>query len=193
MPCYGISIYPKKGGTDMSEGLILVNTGDGKGKTTAALGVALRSAGCGRKVLILQFIKSGANYGELAGIALLPTVEIRSMGKGFIFHKQEESEEKMKEHQAAAKEAWAMVEQEVQSGQWDLIILDEINYAIHYGLVDVETVVDLLKRKPENLDMILTGRNARPEIIELAHTVTEMKVIKHAYQQGIKAKRGIEF
>ena len=177
----------------MGEGLILVNTGDGKGKTTAALGVALRSAGCGRKVLILQFIKSGANYGELAGIDLLPTVEIRSMGKGFIFHKQGESEEKMKEHQAAAKEAWAMVEEEVQSGNWDLIILDEINYAIHYGLVDVETVVNLLKRKPADLDMILTGRNARPEIIELAHTVTEMKVIKHAYQQGIKAKRGIEF
>ena len=110
----------------MGEGLILVNTGDGKGKTTAALGVALRSAGCGRKVLILQFIKSGANYGELAGIALLPTVEIRSMGKGFIFHKQDESEEKMKEHQQAAKEAWAMVETEVKSGQWDLIILDEI-------------------------------------------------------------------
>ena len=115
------------------------------------------------------------------------------MGKGFIFHKQEESEEKMKEHQQAAKEAWAMVEHEVKSGQWDLIILDEINYAILYGLVDVETVVNLLKTKPENLDMILTGRNARPEIIELAHTVTEMKVIKHAYQQGIKAKRGIEF
>ena len=177
----------------MGEGLILVNTGDGKGKTTAALGVALRSAGCGRKVLILQFIKSGANYGELAGIDLLPTVEIRSMGKGFIFHKQEESEEKMKEHQQAAKEAWAMVEREVKSGQWDLIILDEINYAIHYGLVGVETVVNLLKAKPENLDMILTGRNAHPEIIELAHTVTEMKVINHAYQQGIKAKRGIEF
>ena len=115
------------------------------------------------------------------------------MGKGFIFHKQEESEEKMKEHQLAAKEAWGMVEKEVKSGQWDLIILDEINYAIHYGLVDVGTVVNLLKTKPENLDMILTGRNARPEIIELAHTVTEMKVIKHAYQQGIKAKRGIEF
>ena len=94
----------------MAEGLILVNTGEGKGKTTAALGVALRSAGCGRKVLILQFIKSGANYGELAGIDLLPTVEIRSMGKGFIFHKQEESEQKMKEHQKAAKEAWARVE-----------------------------------------------------------------------------------
>ena len=177
----------------MAEGLILVNTGEGKGKTTAALGVALRSAGCGRKVLILQFIKSGANYGELAGIDLLPTVEIRSMGKGFIFHKQEESEEKMKEHQQAAKEAWAMVEREVQSDAWDLIILDEINYAIHYGLVDVETVVHLLQHKPERLDMILTGRNAKPEIIELAHKVTEMKVVKHAYQQGIKAKRGIEF
>lgn len=189
----GFPYIQRKVERQMGEGLILVNTGDGKGKTTAALGVALRSAGCGRKVLILQFIKSGANYGELAGIALLPTVEIRSMGKGFIFHKQEESEEKMKEHQQAAKEAWAMVEAEVKSGQWDLIILDEINYAIHYGLVDVETVVNLLKTKPENLDMILTGRNARPEIIELAHTVTEMKVIKHAYQQGIKAKRGIEF
>ena len=189
----GFPYIQRKVERQMGEGLILVNTGDGKGKTTAALGVALRSAGCGRKVLILQFIKSGANYGELAGIALLPTVEIRSMGKGFIFHKKEESEEKMKEHQQAAKEAWAMVEAEVKSGQWDLIILDEINYAIHYGLVDVETVVNLLKTKPENLDMILTGRNARPEIIELAHTVTEMKVIKHAYQQGIKAKRGIEF
>lgn len=189
----GFPYIQRKVERQMGEGLILVNTGDGKGKTTAALGVALRSAGCGRKVLILQFIKSGANYGELAGIDLLPTVEIRSMGKGFIFHKQEESEEKMKEHQAAAKEAWAMVETEVKSGQWDLIILDEINYAIHYGLVDVETVVNLLKTKSESLDMILTGRNARPEIIELAHTVTEMKVIKHAYQQGIKAKRGIEF
>lgn len=189
----GFPYIQRKVERQMGEGLILVNTGDGKGKTTAALGVALRSAGCGRKVLILQFIKSGANYGELAGIALLPTVEIRSMGKGFIFHKQDESEEKMKEHQQAAKEAWTMVETEVKSGQWDLIILDEINYAIHYGLVDVETVVNLLKTKPENLDMILTGRNARPEIIELAHTVTEMKVIKHAYQQGIKAKRGIEF
>ena len=86
-----------------------------------------------------------------------------------------------------------MVEREVQSDAWDLIILDEINYAIHYGLVDVETVVQLLQHKPERLDMILTGRNAKPEIIEIAHTVTEMKVVKHAYQQGIKAKRGIEF
>lgn len=175
-------------------GLILVNTGDGKGKTTAALGVALRAVGNGMKVLILQFIKGGAGYGELDGIAKLgDLIEIRPMGNGFIYHRQQRNEAEIKAHQEAAKEAWRMLEEEVQSGNWDLIIMDELNYAMAYDLVDVPTVVHMLQHKPESLHVILTGRNAPQEIIELADTVTEMKVVKHAYQKGIKAAKGIEF
>ncbi|KGF48165.1 cob(I)yrinic acid a c-diamide adenosyltransferase [Veillonella montpellierensis DNF00314] len=180
----------------MSErGLILINTGDGKGKTTAALGVALRAVGQNKKVLILQFIKGGQNYGELNAIKrLAPQIEIRPMGKGFIFHNKDNvSTAELNEHKKAADEAWNMLKNEVNSDEWDLIILDEINYAMHYGLVSAESVIHLLKNKPERLDMILTGRNAPEEIIALADTVTEMKVVKHAYQKGIKAKRGIEF
>lgn len=175
-------------------GLILVNTGNGKGKTTAALGVALRAVGNDMKVLILQFIKGGSAYGELKGISRLgDNIEIRPMGNGFIYHKPGQSKEAMIAHQKAAKEAWHMLETEVLSDKWDLVILDEINYAIDYDLVPVDTVVDLLKCKPARLHMILTGRNAKDKIIELADTVTEMREIKHAYKQGIKAAKGIEF
>lgn len=178
----------------MERGLILVNTGDGKGKTTAALGVALRAVGNGFKVLILQFIKSGNAYGELKGIEKLgENIEIRPMGKGFMYHKQEQTPEKIAAHHKAAEEAWAMLKEEVNSDKWDLIIMDEINYAMGFGLVAVEDVVNMLKHKPERLHVILTGRNAPEEIIDLADTVTEMKVIKHAYQKGIKAAKGIEF
>lgn len=177
----------------MGKGLILVNTGNGKGKTTAALGVALRAVGNGLRVLILQFIKGGQSYGELKALSQLDNVEIRPMGKGFIFHKQEQTEEKQRAHQEAAKQAWAMLLEEVHFGNWDLIVMDEINYAVKYGLIDVASVVDMLQQKPEDLHVILTGRDAAPEVIELAHTVTEMQVVKHAYQAGIKAERGIEF
>jgi len=175
-------------------GLILVNTGNGKGKTTAALGVALRAAGNDMQVLILQFIKGGSTYGELKGIACLGNnIEIRPMGNGFIYHKPGQSEAAMAAHQKAAAEAWQMLEEEVLSDRWDLIVLDEINYAIAYELVAVETVVSLLERKPKRLHMILTGRNAKEEIIEIADTVTEMREVKHAYKAGIRAAKGIEF
>lgn len=176
-------------------GLILVNTGNGKGKTTAAFGVALRAVGQGLKVLILQFIKSGNGYGELAGIAKLgDNVEIRSMGKGFIYYKRDEiSPEELDRHKKAAQEAWRTLVNEVNSDKWDLIIMDEINNAINYELIDVQSVVDVLQHKPKRLHVILTGRYAKPEIIELADTVTEMKVVKHAYEKGIKAAKGIEF
>lgn len=177
---------------DTDRGLLLINTGDGKGKTTAAIGTAVRAAGNGFKVLFLQFIKSGAGYGELGSLEKLG-VDVRSMGKGFIYHNQKEDEEKMRLHQEAAKEAWTMVESEVASDAWDMVVLDEVNYAIKFGLLDVEKVVSLVTNRPSRLHMILTGRDARPELVELADTVTEMKVVKHAYQQGIKAKRGIEF
>lgn len=178
-------------------GLILVNTGDGKGKTTASLGVALRAVGNGFRVLILQFIKGGSSYGELKAIAALQKagmpIEIRPMGKGFIFHNKETSEADLQAHQKAAREAWQMLTDEVMSDTWDLIIFDEINYAVKFGLLPVEQVVDLLQAKPERLHVVLTGRDAKPEIIAMADTVTEMRVVKHAYQKGIKAARGIEF
>ena len=176
-------------------GLILVNTGNGKGKTTAALGVALRAAGQGFKVLILQFIKSGNGYGELSGLAKLgDNVEIRSMGKGFIYYKRDEiSLAELDRHRKAAQKAWRTLVDEVNSDRWDLIIMDEINNAINYELIDVQSVVDMLQHKPERLHVILTGRYVKPEIIELADTVTEMKVVKHAYEKGIKAAKGIEF
>ena len=174
-------------------GLLLINTGAGKGKTTAALGTALRAAGDGLKVLFLQFIKSGETYGEIKAAKLLPNLEIRPMGKGFIYHNQEVTEEKLKAHQEAAKEAWAMLEKEVLSDRWDLVVLDEVNYAIHFGLVSVDKVLDLLKKRPRRLHVILTGRCAPEELVALADTVTEMKLVKHAYQKGIKAVRGIEF
>lgn len=180
----------------MSErGLILVNTGNGKGKTTAALGVALRAVGQGLKVLILQFIKSGNGYGELAGLAKLGSqVEIRSMGHGFIYYKRDVvSPEELAQHKVAAQEAWSTLVDEVNSDHWDLIIMDEINNAINYELIDVNSVVHMLKSKPRRLHVILTGRYAKPEIIEIADTVTEMKIVKHAYEQGIKAAKGIEF
>lgn len=176
-------------------GLILVNTGNGKGKTTAALGVVLRAVGQGFKVLILQFIKSGNGYGELAGLAKLgDQVEIRSMGKGFIYYKRDEvGEAELSRHKEAAQVAWRTLVEEVNSDKWDLIVMDEINNAINYELIDVHSVVEMLKNKPKRLRVVLTGRYAKPEIIDMADTVTEMKVVKHAYEKGIKAAKGIEF
>ena len=176
-------------------GLILVNTGNGKGKTTAALGVVLRAVGQGFKVLILQFIKSGNGYGELSGLAKLgDQVEIRSMGKGFIYYKRDEvGEAELSRHKEAAQVAWRTLVEEVNSDKWDLIVMDEINNAINYELIDVNSVVEMLKNKPKRLHVVLTGRYAKPEIIDMADTVTEMKVVKHAYEKGIKAAKGIEF
>ena len=176
-------------------GVILVNTGNGKGKTTAALGVVLRAVGQGFKVLILQFIKSGNGYGELAGLAKLgDQVEIRSMGKGFIYYNRNEvGEAELARHKEAAQAAWRTLVEEVNSDKWDLIVMDEINNAINYELIDVNSVVEMLKNKPKRLHVVLTGRYAKPEIIDMADTVTEMKVVKHAYEKGIKAAKGIEF
>ena len=116
------------------------------------------------------------------------------MGKGFIYYKKNDvTAETLAVHKHAAQEAWHMLIDEVNSDQWDLIVMDEINNAVNYELIDVNDVVTMLKNKPRRLHVILTGRYAKDEIIELADTVTEMKVVKHAYQQGIKAVKGIEF
>jgi len=173
------------------KGLILVNTGNGKGKTTAALGMGMRAWGQGMRVLVLQFIKGNWKYGELeAAERMGADFVIRQMGEGFV---KGCSEEGMKEHQNAALEALETASAEMVAGQWDMVILDEINYAIKFGLVSVKKVLALLNNKPASLHIVLTGRDAHADIIEIADLVTEMKEIKHPYKQGIKAQKGIEF
>jgi len=180
---------------DTRRGLILINTGPGKGKTTAALGTALRAVGCGMKVLVLQFIKGSWHYGELdAAETLGPNFAgnfvIRQMGRGFVkIGGAEADPEDIRLVQAAWEEARAAID----SGEWDLVVLDEINYAISYGMLDPADVAAALKAKPEMVHVILTGRNAHPLLVELADTVTEMREVKHAYQKGILAQRGIEY
>ncbi len=189
----------KKGKHMETKGLVLINTGTGKGKTTAALGTAIRAWGDGQKVLILQFIKGAWKYGELKAIETLGKaegrIEIRPMGDGFVFHnkKDPENEERLAEKKELACRAWDMVRKEVMSGAWDLIVLDEINYAIHFGMLETEEVARLIRERPPRLNMILTGRYAPKELIDLADTVTEMTLVKHAFQKGIRARKGIEF
>lgn len=195
-----ISDFLSKKGKHMEiKGLVLINTGTGKGKTTAALGTAIRAWGDGQKVLILQFIKGAWKYGELKAIETLGKaegrIEIRPMGDGFVFHnkKDPENEERLAEKKELARRAWDMVRKEVMSGAWDLIVLDEINYAIHFGMLETEEVAGLIRERPPRLNMILTGRYAPKELIDLADTVTEMTLVKHAFQKGIRARKGIEF
>ena len=173
-------------------GLIIVHTGNGKGKTTAALGLAIRAWGDGLRVLILQFIKGGWKYGEIETIKRLGEIdgriELKRLGKGF----QRNTDDKA-EHIEAAKEALKEAGNAFESGNYDLIILDEINYAVKFELITVEDVKALLAKRPAELHVVLTGRDAKEEIIDMADLVTEMKLIKHPYQKGIKAQKGIEF
>ncbi len=201
-------------------GLILINTGPGKGKTTAALGTAFRAAGNGMRVLFLQFLKGSWHYGELdaaaalnvalageslhapaLGSALIPEPAppaashpqnfiIKQLGRGFVKVGGAETDP---EDIRMVEDAWAESAAAILSGDWDLVVLDEINYAIGYKMLDPAVVADVLRRKPEMTHVILTGRNAHPLLVELADTVTEMREVKHAYQKGILAQRGIEF
>jgi cob(I)alamin adenosyltransferase len=180
---------------DSRHGLILINTGAGKGKTTAALGTAFRAAGNGMRVLVLQFLKGSWHYGELDSAEALTnaagfTYLIRQMGRGFV---KVGGAETAPEDLAMVHAAWAEASEAILSGDWDLIVLDEINYAIGYNMLAPEAVAEVLRRKPEMLHIILTGRNANPLLVELADTVTEMREVKHAYTKGILAQRGIEF
>ena len=173
----------------MQKGLIIVNTGNGKGKTTAALGLAIRAWGQGLKVLILQFIKGSWKYGELAAISKMDdNIVIMPLGEGFTNKNLEEKEK----HKFVAIEALTTAEKEVKSKKWDMIILDEINYALKYDLLELNSVLKLLDEKDSSLHLVLTGRDAKEEIISRADMVTEMKELKHHYKNGIKAQRGNE-
>ena len=176
---------------EVRRGLIIVNTGPGKGKTTAALGTALRAVGQGMRVLMLQFLKGSWHYGELDAVkAFGDKFVLKQMGRGFV---KVGTEKPDPEDVRLVEEAWAEAEKAIHSGEWELIILDEINYAISYGMLDATKVAASLARKPEMLHVILTGRNAHPAIIELADTATEMRQLKHAYEKGVMAQRGIEY
>ena len=176
---------------DVHRGLIIVNTGPGKGKTTAAMGTALRAVGNGMKVLMLQFLKGSWHYGELDAVkAFGDKFIMKQMGRGFVKIGGAETDP---EDIRMVEEAWEEARQAINSGQWELVILDEINYAISYGMLDPARVAEALKQKPDQVHVILTGRNAHPTIIELADTVTEMKQVKHAYEKGVMAQRGIEY
>jgi cob(I)alamin adenosyltransferase len=176
---------------DARKGLIIVNTGPGKGKTTAAMGTGLRAVGAGMKVLMLQFLKGSWHYGELDAVeAFGGKFVMKQMGRGFV---KVGAEKPDPEDVKMVEEAWAEAEKAILGGEWDLVILDEINYAISYKMLDPEKVAATLRKKPEMVHVILTGRNAHPTIVELADTVTEMREVKHAYQKGILAQRGIEY
>jgi len=173
-------------------GLTIVYTGGGKGKTTAALGIALRATGYNKKICMIQFIKGSWHYGEMISSKRLePEFEMVAVGKGFVGIIDDKTP--IEEHKKIANEAIKISATKIQSGDYDIVILDEINYAINLGLVKLEDVLNLIKSKPSTLDLILTGNHAKDEIIELADLVTEMKEIKHPFQQGKKAKKGIDF
>lgn len=175
------------------EGLTIIHTGDGKGKSTAAFGLALRAYGAGLNVLILQFIKGRQISGELNALENLSKIpvenkiEIRQCGLGFI------DKNNFNEHIDAAETALEIARAEILSGKWDLIILDEIIYAVKFKLLDAEKVLALIKIRPPQVHLVLTGRDAPQILIDAADLVTEMKLIKHPFQRGIKAQRGIEF
>ena len=177
----------------MSEkGFVIVYTGGGKGKTTAALGLALRAVGYKHKVCIIQFIKGSWHYGELDSAKRLePELELVAVGKGFVGIMDDKSPRE--DHEKIAEEAIKICKEKISSNKFDVVILDEINYAVDLGLIKVEQVVDLIQIKSEQLDLVLTGNHAKQEIIDLADLVTEMKEIKHPFKSGIKAKKGIDF
>jgi len=172
----------------LEQGCIQVYTGNGKGKTTASLGLALRAVGRGLNVCVFQFIKGGGRYGEhLAAEKLAPLLTIIQTGRpGWVNTKD------ISEDRRIAQEAFVRAKELLASGEYDLFVCDEINGAVGFGLIDVEQVLDLISRKPEKTELVLTGRNAHQLVIEAADLVTEMKEIKHYYKAGVPARSGIE-
>lgn len=170
------------------KGLVLVYTGNGKGKTTAALGLALRAVGHGKRVLMIQFMKGGDDYGELQSARLLPGFEIVQKGLPTFVDREHPAGEDVR----LAQEGMALA-REALSGAWDMVILDEINVAVEYGLVGLADVLALLDMRHAATDMVLTGRGAHPELVRRADMVSEVLEIKHHYQKGIAARKGIEY
>jgi cob(I)alamin adenosyltransferase len=176
----------------VKQGLILVITGNGKGKTTTALGIAVRACGHSMRVCIIQFMKGDLYAGEWDGIKKLSCqVELISTGKGFCGIQG--NPYPYEEHRANAQGAIRLARDKMESGRIDILILDEINNALNLKLVDLEQVLELVRAKPLHLHLVLTGRDAHPEVIDLADTVSEISDIKHAYRKGIEPQPGIDY
>ncbi len=180
----------RKARATREKGLLLVHTGAGKGKTTAALGLAFRALGQGLKVGIVQFIKGAIPTGEAALVRRLNLpIEMHTMGDGFTWNTQDREQDI-----ASAKKAWDQAVALLRDPSFGLVVLDELNVVLHYDYLPLAEVLDELRRKREILHVVITGRNAKPELIELADLVTEMKLVKHPYrEQGIKPQKGIEY
>jgi cob(I)alamin adenosyltransferase len=177
----------------LNRGLVQVYTGNGKGKTTASIGLAMRAVGAGFRVLMVQFIKGVRKTGELETAALLyPKFRIVPAGKGFV-HLGSRSESSPADSAEAAMSALVFAWECMESGEYDVIILDEVNCALSLGLIPVNEIVRMIEMKPKDVELVLTGRGAAPRILEAADLVTEMREVKHPFRNGIAARRGIEF
>jgi len=169
--------------------MIQVYTGNGKGKTTAALGLALRASGQKKKILMIQFMKGKVNYGELKSARLLPGFTIRQFGRPTFVDKKNPAPADIK----GAQQALDFAAQTIGSRKYDIIILDELNVALDFKLVPLEEVLLMLAWAPKELELVITGRNANPKVIKLADLVSEVREVKHYYKQGVQARKGIEF
>jgi cob(I)alamin adenosyltransferase len=183
-----LAVIPEK----PRRGLVLVLTGEGKGKTTSCLGIAVRAVGYGMRVAMIQLIKGSIHYGEIDGAKrLAPEFELIPMGKGFVGIRGDTLP--FSAHVAAAGKALATAQKKMRSGKYDVIILDEIHVAVHLGLVALPDLLALIRERPDDVHLILSGRYAHEEVIRLAHLVTEMRNIKHPFELGIEAEKGIDY
>ncbi|MEM8854108.1 MAG: cob(I)yrinic acid a,c-diamide adenosyltransferase [Pseudomonadota bacterium] len=174
----------------IEKGLLIVHTGKGKGKSTAAFGMVMRAVGHGMKVGVVQFIKGRIETGEKAVLDRFgDQVTVHRMGEGFTWETQDRQRDI-----AAAKAAWEVAKTMIASGAHQMVLLDELNIVLRYDYLDVEEVADFLKNgKPDDVHVIITGRNAKDELIEIADLVTEMTMVKHPFRSGVKPQKGIEF
>jgi len=173
----------------LKKGLVQVYTGNGKGKTSAAFGLALRAIGRGLQVYIIQFIKGGFDYGELHIVDKLPNLKLAAFGRGSFITQVPPSDEDVK----LAREGFELAEKVVQRGEYDIVVLDEINVVLNLKMIKTDEVLDLIRNKPKHVELILTGRYAPEQIIAVADLVTEMKEVKHPYAKGLPPRTGIEY
>lgn len=184
---------PERNGSTVEQerGYIIVLTGNGKGKTTSAMGMAMRAMGHGTKVIMLQFLKGTWRYGELeTAKRLAPDFSIHPLGSGFVHVDPENPDPADIE---TARKAWEICKEALFSGKYGMIIFDEINNAIAYGLLPVDEVLEALKKRPQNLHVVLTGRDAHPRLLEMADLVTEVTEVRHPYRKGAAVRKGIEY